>query len=220
LRSWDLWDGSAAGSPVSSGVGNQLTIGRQLLTATALGGGKVLLAGGSSTASADVFVLASPSTGSTVTGATGAMNAVRSSHTATPLAPGVTTACPVGSGCVLIAGGLHSAGKSWEVYDAASNTFPLASTTGHDLVVPLRSRHVATQFASGKVLLAGGTDGSSSLASTEGFNPAAATLGFASGLALQQARLGASAAYTVAQDLLNVAGGSTAGPPVEQVFAP
>src|SRR5216683_3121279 len=44
LQSWDLWDSGAA--PVSSGASNKLTVGRRLLTATVVGTGKVLLAGG------------------------------------------------------------------------------------------------------------------------------------------------------------------------------
>src|SRR6266851_1478079 len=229
LTSWDLWDGAAASTPViNDGTStNKLTVGRRLFTATVVGVGKVLLAGGNtSTATADVFTLDSttpanstiPSTPVTMTGA-------RRGHSAT-LLTSATTACPSGSAtlpCVLVAGGNSTAGKTWEIYDASTNTFPRNAASqappNNDLVVTQRQFQSAAAFANGKVVLAGGNNALSQ-STTEVFDLAATTLSFTAGPALRQARFTTAAAYAPLQDVLVLIGGNTVGPSTEQVTAP
>jgi len=220
LDTWDVWDSAAPTTPVSNTGGNKLSIGRRLFTATVVGTGKVLLAGGSATATADLFTLGTPST---VAPTTGGMLVTRVNHTAT-LLTAVSTACPnaATAPCVLIAGGNATPNSTWEVYDASTNNFPINATTAgnHDLVTPQRSMHSAAAFADGKVLLAGGTDGSIALNTTEVFDPAAGTLTFSLGVGLQLARFRTAAAYAPLQNVLVLVGGNTVGPSTEQVTTP
>ncbi|MFL5310586.1 MAG: hypothetical protein ACJ79H_09065 [Myxococcales bacterium] len=222
VDTWDLWDSTAPTTLVSNNGANNLKVRRRLLTATVVGTGKVLLAGGAATATADLFTLGAPST---VAAITGGMLVIRVGHTATVLTSSVaTTACPTGSAtnsCVLIAGGTSVAGKTWEVYDPSTNTFPTTTraSIGNDLATP-RSNHAAAAFADGKVLLAGGTDGLIALKTTEIFDPAALALTFGLGPGLQLQRSRAAAAYSPAQNVLVLVGGSAVGPSTEQVTTP
>jgi hypothetical protein len=90
--------------------------------------------------------------------ATGSMTLGRYAHTATML----------GNGKVLIAGGFttrpgeYFAIASAELYDPATGTF---TATGSMTVA--RDSHTMTLLPGGKVLIAGGYDGTSSLASAE-----------------------------------------------------
>ncbi len=225
LTSWDLWDSTALSTtlPVSNTGTNKLTVGRRLFTATVVGTGKVLLAGGAATPTADLFTLGAPST---VAPTTGGMLVTRVNHTATLLTSSTaTTACPTAtatSSCVLIAGGNATPNSTWEVYDASSNNFPINATTAgnHDLATPQRSTHSAAGFADGKVLLAGGTDGVIALNTTEVFDPAALTLTFTTGVGLQLARFRAAATYAPSQNVLVLVGGNAVGPSTEQVTTP
>ena len=215
--SWELWDGESPATeaaPIVSSGANGLTQGRQLLTATALGEGRVLLAGGGS-ATAELFTLGASVTDSAVR-PVGPMLAARTAHTATLLAPG-TAACPAGA-CVLLAGGvLDPAASTWEIFSTATGGFGRPARA-QELVTGLRSRHAATLLSDGRVLLAGGTaDGQTGLASTETFDPA--QLRFAPGLALQSGRVGAASTYLPAQDLLLLSGGGGARAP-ELITAP
>jgi hypothetical protein len=224
LTTWDVWDSANAGTAVHNS-GHPLNAGRRLLTATALGSGKVLLAGGATSASADLFTLNTLDLATSTVAATGAMQVVRSGHSATALtATTATTACAnaATTTCVLIAGGNSTTNKTWEVYDASSNTFPVNATTAgnHDLVTGARAFHAAAAFAGGKVLLAGGTDASGAVGTTETFDPAAAILTWSSGAPLQTARFKAAAAYAAAQNVLVLIGGNAVGPSTEQVTTP
>lgn len=115
---------------------------RKSHTATLLGSGKVLVAGGQNLAtvlsSAELF-------DGTSFAATGSMTSPRQSHTATLLA----------SGKVLVAGGSNGGGLSTaELFDGTS-TF---AATGS--LHATRENHTATLLGSGKVLIAGGDTGS------------------------------------------------------------
>jgi hypothetical protein len=222
LDTWDVWDSASPTTTVSNTGTNKLSIGRRLLTATVVGTGKVLLAGGATSATADLFTLGAPSI---VAATTGGMLVARTGHTATILtAITATTACPnaATTTCVLIAGGNATTNKTWEVYEASSNSFPVNATTAgnHDLVNPLRSLHSAAAFAGGKVLLAGGNNGTSSLKTTEVFDPAAATLTFNLGVGLQLGRFSTAAAYAQALNVLVLVGGNAVGPSTEQITTP
>ena len=145
----ELYDPS---SRTFSATGN-LTVPRAGHTATLLNNGKVLIAGGYQTNGGDALSgaeLYDPTTG-TFTAATGSMTAARTYHTATLLQ----------SGKVLIAGGdvisYNARGQSLssaEIFDPSTGTF---TATG-SMTIP-RESHTATLLSSGKVLIAGGSDG-------------------------------------------------------------
>lgn len=131
-------------------------------TATLLGNGKVLVAGGfagdeNSLASAEIF---DPKT-NTFSSASN-MSFTRAGHSATVLPDGK----------VLIAGGYNGNYlDSAEIYDANTDKFtPTGKMTLH------RSGHIAVLLANGKVLLAGGVGtGWTFLAETEVYDPASNT---------------------------------------------
>jgi len=129
------------------------------------GGPSILFAGGvtkkSTLASAEVF---EPS-GSFV--ATGAMHTARVGHTATELQ----------NGRALVAGGadeMFGAGRkifaSAEIYNPSKKRFSNTSA-----MLEARTGHTATLLANGKVLIACGDDGTSSLTDSELYDPATAT---------------------------------------------
>jgi hypothetical protein len=158
----------------------------------------------------------------------GTMQILRANHTATLLvASATTTACPyAGSTCILMAGGQTGITKTWEIFDSTTSTgnFTLFGGSGGatEMTVPTRSMHVDAQFSNGKVLLAGGTtNGTTSVTSTDIFDPAAATLGFTAGTPLLIGRMQHGGAYsTTSSELLNLVGGSLFGPAVEQLPSP
>jgi hypothetical protein len=105
-------------------------------TATLLSNGKVLVAGGSSLASAELY---DPATGTWT--ATGSMALGRSAHTAKLLT----------NGMVLVAGGTPNSLTSAELYDPASGLW----TPGPSLITG-RFSHTAVLLTNGQVLAAGG----------------------------------------------------------------
>ena len=128
---------------------------RQRHTATSLGSGKVLFAGGFNTvrsASAEVF-----DSSTQQWTATAPMVASRANHTATRLS----------SGKVLVAGG-NSSGPNAELFDSAAGIW--ATTASMTFA---REGHTATLLPSGKVLISGGTtDVPANAASAEIYDPA------------------------------------------------
>jgi N-acetylneuraminic acid mutarotase len=145
-------------------------------TATLLGDGRVLVAGGGGSATPDsysFFTLATaelydPGSGSWT--ATGSMTGGRVLHTATLLPDGK----------VLVAGGADgltetsvNALASAELYDPSTGSW---SATGN--MTQARARHTATLLPNGKVLVVGGSgsgSGSDSLASAELYDPVSGT---------------------------------------------
>jgi hypothetical protein len=162
LASAELYD-PATGTFTTTG---SLPIARGQHTATLLPGGTVLIAGGGDQSGA----LASTELYDPVSGtftATGSLATARELHTATLLP----------SGKVLIVGGRDASSidlANAELYDPAANSGAGAFTTTGGLATA-REQHMATLLQSGKVLIAGGQDGSSPIASAEVYDPAAST---------------------------------------------
>ena len=153
LDSAELYD-PASGK--FSGIVTAMSDRRAFHTATLLPSGKVLVAGGitdlsgGSTNSADLY---DPLSGTFLQAA--AMDHARAGHTAT-----LFTVGPM-AGSVLISGGGGGSGlflkdSSAEVYDSASEKFLLLRTFMNEA----RALHSATLLPDGRVLLAGGFDGS------------------------------------------------------------
>ena len=138
-----------------------MTTAREGQTATLLSGGRVLIAGGVDAGEVTVASteLYDPATGTF--SPTGSLATARSGHSATALP----------DGRVLIAGGSpvdDSSGvvASAELYDPAAGKF---SPTGP--MTTAREAQTATLLSDGRVLIAGGYDGSKELASAELYQP-------------------------------------------------
>jgi len=131
-----------------------LNTGRSSHSATLLPDGKVLVAGGVITATAELY---DSSTNSWSYAAS--MSTARYDHTATLLP----------NGKVLVAGGCNGSTyfSSAELYDPANNTW---SSAGNMSVA--RMYHTATLLRNGKVLVVGGTYGPALTNSTELYDPA------------------------------------------------
>jgi hypothetical protein len=123
-------------------------------TETALGNGLILIAGGASNPSAELY----HPTYNTFT-ITGDMRYSREGHTATLL----------GTGQALIAGGTTLSSTA-ELYDPLTGRFSDAGSMHY-----VRTGHTATRLPTGHVLLAGGQDASGTLTSAEIYNPATHT---------------------------------------------
>ena len=143
-------------------LSNSMSTGRSFHTATLLGTGKVLIAGGSGIASAELYDPAAK----TFT-PVGNMTMARAGHAATLLKDGK----------VLLSGGADSfegtSSSSAEIYDPGSGNF-----TATNSMTVARSLHSATRLNNGLVLIAGGSGffylggQSDSLSSAELFDPA------------------------------------------------
>ena len=129
---------------------------RWLHTATLLPSGKVLVAGGSGLATAELY---DPATG--VFGSTGTMQSARDGGTATLL----------NTGQVLMVGGMDATGivvATAELYDPATGTF---SSSGS--MKDAREYHTATLLSDGRVLVTGGYGPQNiELATAEIYDPA------------------------------------------------
>ena len=139
-------------------------------TATVLGNGKVLVAGGADAtgkplATAELF---DPAAGTF--SATSSMGTARANHTATLLK----------TGKVLVTGGTDGVGElaTAELYDPATGKFTSTGSMG-----TARISHTATLLNSNKVLILTGTDANGNpLSSAELYDPAAGTFSSTGGL--------------------------------------
>jgi hypothetical protein len=148
LSSAEVYD-AGAGTFAATG---RMSLTRVFHTATLLGNGKVLVAGGHG-ASAELY---DPTSGKFA--ATGSMSVGRDSHTATLLA----------NGKVLIAGGQNVSGPlaTAELYDPNSGTFTATGT-----MTTARTSHTATLLANGRVLITGRSNAAGELATAELYDP-------------------------------------------------
>lgn len=175
-------------------LANGLNFARSQHTATLLGDGSVLIAGGMSqsgspTVQAEIYDPAEQ----TFT-AVGSSNVARLAHTATLLP----------NGQVLIASGLDN---SAELYNPAKQTFTITGSLN-----TARQNATATLLANGQVLIAGGLQsGAIGIGTAELYNPAAGTFALTSGQ-LNTPR-GAQAATILPNGTVLLAGGYNCPPP-------
>ena len=154
-----------------------MSAARQNATATRLSGGKILIAGGFNGAflnSADIYT----SSNGAFNSAGGVMTQAREWHAATLLSDGK----------VLITGGCNNSNSgevrcdnflnSAEIYNPVTNAF---SATG-SMSTP-RLHHTATLLPNGKVLIAGGSNGTAELSTAEIYDPATGKFSAAGNLA-------------------------------------
>jgi large repetitive protein len=170
-----------------------MTQKRFLHTATLLQNGNVLIAGGGSSAVAEIY---NPASGTFTP--TGAMKVNRSSHTATLL----------NDGRVLIAGGEDMATNvlsSLELYNPVTGTFVLAG----NMLFP-RTDHTATLLSSGTVLLAGGRSGATAVTTLKAAETWSPVSGHSSSTAAMTMARAWHSATTLASGKVLVAGGSNA----------
>lgn len=142
-----------------------MSVGRHNPTATLLNDGNVLIAGGFNAAfisTAEIYNSAESAFAAT----TGAMSAAREGHAATLLADGrvlITGGCNNSQSGVVVCDNYVTAA---EIYDPSTGTF---TQTGE--MKTGRIWHTSTLLQDGKVLIAGGTNGTSPLASAEIYDP-------------------------------------------------
>ena len=156
--------GASRGLAQTWATNGPLNVGRWAHTATYLGNGKVLIAGGTiynvsgNFADTNACELYDPGTGSS--SAASSMADFRHSHTATLL----------NSGKVLVVGG--SGGGTSELYDPGAGTWGQHISLAHE-----RLAHTATLLQNGKVLVTAGYDDSSGneLSSCELYDPSSGT---------------------------------------------
>jgi N-acetylneuraminic acid mutarotase len=185
---------AATGKFISAGL---MTVARQHFGATVLDDGSVLLTGGYNGAFINTAELYNPLS-NTFSSTTGVMTESREGH-ASALLP---------DGKVLITGGCNNSGSEFvcnqflssaELYDPSTGTF---SSTG-SMMTP-RVKHTATLLPDGRVLIAGGTNGTSPLASAEIYDPSTGV--FTQTGSLGTARMG-STATTLRDGRILIAGG-------------
>jgi hypothetical protein len=139
---------------------------REMYTATKLGNGMVLFAGGFNGTPLSSCELYTPSRARF--GATGTMLAKRFGHTATLLK----------DGRVLVTGGRTSSSvshRTTEIYNPLTGTWSLGPDMHHD-----RYRHTATTLSDGRILITGGYSSTAKdiIATVEIFDPANPAAGF------------------------------------------
>ena len=191
-----------------------MTVPRLGHTATLLGDGRALIAGGGAGDNADFLTSAEvydPTTGRF--SPTGWMTTGREDHTATLLR----------DGRVLVVGGDQGSAQDWvgaiasaEIYDPRTGEWTVTGS----LHTP-RTDHTASLLPDGRVLIAGGTDNegdvSNTVASSEIFNPTSGR--FAKAVSMHTARDGATATV-LADGKVLIAGGWGSPRPSAEVYDP
>ncbi len=198
LASAEIFD-PATGS--FTAAGSSLVTAREFATATAMPNGDVLVtggtgAGGSALGSAELY------SGGVFGTQSFLMRSVRTHHTATLLP----------SGRVLLAGGSDGLSPlgSAEMYTGGSTNASFTAVTAS--MSAAREGQTATLLAGGKVLLAGGDDGTAPVGSGELFDPALGT--FTAAGNLMTARTGAGAALLGSGKVLILGGTGASSTPL------
>ena len=189
---------SVAGSGRVSATGT-MAVARASHTATLLGDGRVLIAGGCTLAGCEMgddgatAEIYDPEQHAFLP--TGGMTTERVGHSATVLA----------TGKVLLAGGFDQTRvlASAELYDLATGAFAMTAS----MSAP-RAGYSATLLPSGKVLMVGGFDGSRRLASAELYDPATGAFTVTGELATARAE---HVAASLPDGRVLVTGGSSGG---------
>jgi hypothetical protein len=176
---------------------------RRVHTATLLSNGKVLVVGGNNGdaafgvhASAELY---DPATNTWSPAASMALP--RWGHTATRLADGRVLVTGGGSGQFL-----QGLGHTAELYDPATDTWSAAAS-----MADRRIGHTATLLSTGKMLVAGGAPGGTSIASTELYDPANNT--WSSAGSMTTARSGHKATRLASGEVLVAGGANASGAP-------
>lgn len=175
LNTAELFDPATGSWTINNSSGHILATARNDHTATLLPNGNVLVLGGLNSTATDLSSgeLYNPATGWTQL--LGILQHARSYHTATLL----------NTGKILVVGG--AVNNSAELYDPAASTVA-ATLTSSDLSATGRYSHSATLLASGvpatngKVLVVGGFDGITALASSELYDAAGSGVASATSL--------------------------------------
>jgi hypothetical protein len=149
---------------------------RQGVTVTALDNGKVLIAGGATQDGTPLDTAVVCDVTGACTPTAGTMTSPRAFHTAVK----IPVTAPNNGGKVLLAGGYTGANLTTptvtaEFYDPGTNTFSNTTDITTGTVTAGRARHVAVLFDSTHILIAGGTDGTTNLASAINYDAGAAT---------------------------------------------
>jgi hypothetical protein len=195
LSSAEIYD-PAAGTFSATG---SLATSRTSHSATLLASGKVLVAGGASTADGYTYTtIGSAELYDPVAGtfsATGSLNTAR-----------VAPATLLSNGQVLVAGG-SSIGTgspigSAEIYDPTAGTFALTGS-----LVTARFANSSTLLPNGNVLIAGGQDANNNVLTAEIYDPSAGT--FSDTGSLNLGRTGQTATLLTSGQVLLVGGGAT-----------
>jgi parallel beta-helix repeat protein len=155
LSSAELFDPAGNGGVGSFAPTGSMGTPRQAHTATSLLDGRVLVAGGATSLSAEVY---DPTTGAFTP--TGGMTPARFLHAATLLADGK----------VLITGGYNDSDgflASAEIYEPGAGTFTATASMG-----TARAEHTSTLLPDGRVLISGGYNETDILSSAEIYDPA------------------------------------------------
>ena len=188
---------------------SSLVTAREFATLTAMSNGDVLVTGGSG-AGGTALNSAELYSGGVFGTQSFLMRSARTHHTATLLP----------SGQVLLAGGSDGLSPlgSAEMYTGGSTNASFTAVSAS--MSTARQGHTAILLAGGKVLLAGGDDGTAPIGSGEMFDPAAGT--FAAAGNLVTARTGAGAAMLGSGKVLIVGGtGASSTPlPSAELFDP
>ena len=206
MQSAELFDPSTDSfSALTASGSSELQTARAGAVAASLPGGKVLIAGGADSTT----VLQSAELFDPTTNTFSALTASGSSELQTARQGAV--AAPLPGGKVLIAGGFDGTSvlQSAELFDPTTNTFTALTPSGSSELQTARESAVAAPLPGGKVLIAGGTDGTNALQSAELFDPSTNTftaLTPSGSSELQTAREGA-VATPLADGRVLIAGG-------------
>jgi hypothetical protein len=213
-RTAEVFDPSTETFTELPATGNtELGTARDGAVATRLPDGDVLIAGGYGLKSAELFSHATE----TFSPLSASMTTIRGGAVAAPLPDGKVLIAGGTTGDLLQGPDLQSA----ELFDPTTQTFTALPASGNTELQTPREGAVAAPLPDGKVLIAGGQDGSTTLQSAELFNPVGNT--FTALPASGTTELQSPSAYAFAVSLPSgkvvIAAGGTPGAPIIFAFS-